>query len=189
MCKIHDHGVVLSARLKAFPAAASLAALLSVAGLCADAHARSKGGKGSTEATGARAAQQIVAITNRERAKHGVPPLKLDRHCVSAITGHVADMARGGFMSHEGSDGRGAHERYRRYNPAGRGGGENVAYNTTGTAESFMRQWLASSGHRSNILSASYKGIGAAVRANCSSGGGSGGKCTYYAGQCFLQVK
>lgn len=168
-------------------AAACLAAALTIVGLPADALARSKSSKGASEATGARAAQQIVAITNRERAKHGVPPLKVDRHCVAAITGHVADMARGGFMSHEGSDGRGAHERYRRYNPSGRGGGENVAYNSTGTADSFMRQWLNSSGHRANILSAGYKGIGAAVRAKCSSGGG--GKCTYYAGQCFSQVK
>ena len=164
--------------------AACLVALLSPALQSDGAHAKSKGGKGATEVTGARAAQQIVAITNRERAKAGVPPLQLDRHCVSAITGHVADMARGDFMSHEGSDGRSANERYRRYNPAGRGAGENVAYNTTGSAESFMQQWLASSGHRENILRSSYRGIGVAVRASCSSGTG-GGRCRYYAGQCF----
>lgn len=140
--------------------------------------------KRATDATGAGAAQQIVAITNRERAQHGLPPLKIDQRCVHAITGHVSDMAKSGFLSHEGSDGRGADARYRKYNPGSRGAGENVAYNTTGTGDSFMRQWMGSSDHRRNILNSRYKGIGAAVRANCASTGEKG-KCYYYAGQCF----
>lgn len=148
------------------------------------AHAKPKRAGASGEATGARAAQQIIALTNRERAQRGLGALKVDRHCVLAITGHVGDMAKAGFLSHEGSDGRGANARYRKYSPASRGAGENVAYNSTGTGESFMQQWMGSSDHRSNILNSRYKGIGAAVRANCSSSGEKG-KCTYYAGQCF----
>lgn len=142
--------------------------------------------KAAAPPRGGNAAQEIVSLTNRERRQHGLSPLKIDRSCVSAITGHVNDMARGGFLSHEGGDGRGAYERYRQHNPKARGAGENVAYNSTGTGESFMRQWLNSSGHRSNILSPNYKGIGVAVRANCSERSG-GGRCTYYAGQCFSQ--
>ena len=52
-------------------------------------------------------------------------------------------------------------------NVKGRGAGENVAYNTYGTAQSFMRQWLRSPAYRANILSPIDKGIGVAVRANC----------------------
>lgn len=169
---------------KGFFAAAALAGL--AAGLSGphDVLAKPKREKAGVETSGPRAAQQIIAITNRERAKHGLAPLKIDQRCVLAITGHVADMAKGGFLSHAGSDGRGADARYRKYNPGSLGAGENVAYNTTGTGESFMRQWLNSSSHRSNILSPRYKGIGAAVRANCSSSGEKG-KCYYYAGQCF----
>ena len=131
---------------------------------------------------GSQAAFQIIALTNRERAKHGVPPLKFDRACALAIAGHVNDMAKARYLSHQGRDGRGASERYLKYKLAGRGAGENIAYNTSGTAESFMRQWLRSPGHRGNILSAVYKGIGASVQASCH---GRGGKCYYYAGQCF----
>lgn len=165
-------------------AAVAVVGLVGGVGGPADALAKPKRGNASAEATGPRAAQQIVAITNRERARHGLPSLKIDQRCVLAIAGHVGDMAKGGFLSHEGSDGRGANARYRKYSPGSRGAGENVAYNTTGTGESFMRQWLSSSSHRSNILNARYKGIGAAVRASCSSSGEKG-KCTYYAGQCF----
>jgi hypothetical protein len=53
-------------------------------------------------------------------------------------------------------------------NAKGRGAGENVAYNTYGTAQSFMRQWLRSPAYRATILSPIYKRIGVAVRANCS---------------------
>lgn len=158
--------------------------LLGVAVPANVADAKSKNGKASAVAGGAGAAEQIVAITNRERVKHGLSPLTIDRHCVSAIGDHVADMAKRDFLSHEGSDGRSPNERYRKYKPGSPGASENVAYNRTGTGASFMEQWMSSSGHRENILKASHKGIGVAVRANCASGAGKG-KCTYYAGQCF----
>jgi uncharacterized protein YkwD len=131
-----------------------------------------------------RAAQAIITITNRERMQRNLPRLKVDRACTSAITGHVQDMARGRYLSHQGRDGRGASERYRQYKPVSRGAGENIAYNTYGTGESFMRQWLRSPAHRENILSPVYKGIGVSVDANCSARG-AGRPCYFYAGQCF----
>lgn len=152
-----------------------------------DAQAQPKRDTAAKASTGgARAAQDIIRMTNRERARRGLPALRVDGRCVSAISSHVNDMARGGFLSHEGRDGRGADERFRRYSPASRGAGENLAYNVYGTGESFMQQWLGSSGHLSNILSPSYRGIGVAVRAICAPRA-EGGKCTYYAGQCFSQ--
>ena len=138
----------------------------------------------AVELIGARAAQDIIKLTNRERIQRNLPPLRVDRHCVSAITSHVNEMARGRFLSHQGRDGRGASERYRKYHPASRGAGENIAYNTKGTGESFMRQWLRSPAHRGNILSPTYKGIGVSIQANCSPRG-AGRSCYYYAGQCF----
>jgi uncharacterized protein YkwD len=150
-----------------------------------DAQAAPKRDTAAQVSTG-RAAQDIIRMTNRERVQRGLPALRIDGRCVAAISSHVADMARGGFLSHEGRDGRGADQRFRRYSPSARGAGENLAYNYYGTGQSFMQQWLGSSGHRENILSRSYKGIGVAVRANCASRA-DGGKCTYYAGQCFSQ--
>ncbi len=155
-----------------------------VAGVCdlPSAYAQSK--REVPGGAAGRASQDIITITNRERRQRNLPPLKVDRACTLAITGHVHDMARGRYLSHQGRDGRGASERYRRYKPAGRGAGENVAYNTYGTGESFMRQWLRSPGHRENILSPVYKGIGVSVQANCSARG-PGRRCYFYAGQCF----
>ena len=138
----------------------------------------------AVELTRARAAQDIIKLTNRERIQRNLPPLRVDRHCVSAITSHVNDMARGRFLSHEGRDGRGASERYRQYHTASRGAGENIAYNMYGTGASFMRQWLRSPAHRGNILSPIYKGIGVSIQATCSARG-AGRRCYYYAGQCF----
>jgi uncharacterized protein YkwD len=149
-----------------------------------DAHAQSKRAKAQAAPNTARAAQQIVASTNRERSQRGLKPLSIDRRCVSAISGHVADLAKSGVLSHQGSDGRGPNERYRKYAPSSLGSGENLAYNTHGTGESFMRQWMNSSVHRSNILNPRYRAIGVAIRANCTAAD-KGRKCTYYAGQCF----
>ena len=126
------------------------------------------------------AEEAIRSLTNRERIHRNLAPLKLDRACAQAIAGHVSEMAAGRQLSHQGRNGSSAGERYRHYNAKGRGAGENVAYNTYGTAQSFMRQWLRSPAHRANILNPIYKGIGVAVRANCS-----GPRCYYYAGQCF----
>lgn len=100
------------------------------------AHAQSKRERGAV-AAGDRAAQAIVTMTNKERSQRDLPPLKVDRACALAITGHVTDMARSRYLSHQGGDGRGASERYRYYKPAGRGAGENIAYNTHGTDHSF----------------------------------------------------
>ena len=148
------------------------------------AYAQSKRERSGDVTAAHRAAQAIIAITNRERAQRNLQPLKVDRACTLAITGHVNDMASARYLSHQGRDGRGASERYRRHKAASRGAGENIAYNTSGTGESFMRQWLRSPGHRGNILSPVYKGIGVSVRANCSARG-AGRRCYYYAGQCF----
>lgn len=134
----------------------------------------------STRAGLGGAEQAIITLTNRERVQRKLRPLKPDKACAQAIAGHVNDMAAGRYLSHQGRDGSGASERYRRYNPKGRGAGENVAYNTYGTATSFVRQWLRSSTHRANILNPMYRGIGVSVRASCS-----GRRCYYYAGQCF----
>ena len=157
-----------------------------VAGVCEhpSAYAQSTRERAGAVTAARRAAQAIITITNRERMQRNLSPLKIDRACTSAITDHVHDMARARYLSHQGRDGRGASERYRQYKPVSRGAGENIAYNTYGTGESFMRQWLRSPGHRENILSPVYKGIGVSVQANCSARG-AGRRCYYYAGQCF----
>jgi uncharacterized protein YkwD len=161
-----------------------IASIALSAGQIPSADAKSVHSQPATAVSTAGAAQQIVSLTNRERTRHGLPALKVDGRCVSAISGHVADMARNGFLSHQGSDGRNPYQRYRKYSPRSRGGGENVAYNSSGTAEAFMRQWLSSSVHRNNILNPRFKGIGVAVRTNCS-GQGVARHCRVYAGQCF----
>ena len=67
------------------------------------------------------AAQTIITITNRERTQRNLPPLKVDRACSLAIAGHVSDMAKARYLSHQGRDGRSASERYRGHKPASRG--------------------------------------------------------------------
>ena len=174
----------MSTAQNAFLATVYLATFVGGVTQLSEAYAQTRGERTGSVITGGRAAQAIITITNSERIQRKLLPLKVDRACVLAITGHVNDMAGSRYLSHQGRDGRGASDRYRQYKPAGRGAGENIAYNTYGTGESFMRQWLRSPGHRGNILSPVYKGIGVSVQANCSPRG-SGRRCYYYAGQCF----
>jgi uncharacterized protein YkwD len=170
----HTHRILI--------AAACVASLLG--GVAHPADAKSKGEKPAAAVSPGGSARQIVSLTNQARARNGLPALRIDGRCSAAISSHVADMAARGFLSHQGSDGRGPDQRYRKHNPGSLGAGENLAYNGSGSAQAFMQQWLNSSVHRGNILNRKYKGIGVAVRGTCS-GKGKERRCAYYAGQCF----
>jgi uncharacterized protein YkwD len=74
-------------------------------------------------------------------------------------------MARFGFFDHQDPWGRGPVERVRLYDPGRTIGfpiGENIAMGYR-TAAAACRGWLASPGHRANILGRGYTRIGAGV--------------------------
>ncbi|MEW9549447.1 CAP domain-containing protein [Nonomuraea sp. NPDC050783] len=110
---------------------------------------------------------EVLRLTNAERAKAGCGALKHDPQLRAAASGHSAEMARRGKMDHNSADGSSFMDRIR---AAGFTGGsafaENIAEGYT-TPSAVVQGWMNSSGHRANILNCRYTliGIGAAKNA------------------------
>lgn len=119
-----------------------------------------------------RAAAEVVALTNAERASAGLPPLADDPFLAAAAQAHSADMVARAFYSHTSPDGS---EPWHRAAAAGstRGTiGENIACGQRSPAE-VVHGWMDSPGHRANILKPAFTHIGIGF-----AGGGSAG--TYW---------
>lgn len=104
--------------------------------------------------------QDVVNLTNQERAAAGLPPLASDPALMTAAQGHSQDMADHDFVSHTGSDGSTHYQRIARagYSPL-YASAENIAAGYASPA-SVVAAWMASPGHRANILSPLYTHIG-----------------------------
>lgn len=102
---------------------------------------------------------RIVQLVNSERSKVGCSPLVVNAKLAKAAQDHSKDMAAHRNMSHTGSDGSSPGDRIQRAGYSWSTYGENVAYGYT-TPESVMAGWMASPGHKRNILDCSFKEIG-----------------------------
>ncbi|MFD4671320.1 CAP domain-containing protein [Lentzea sp. NPDC058450] len=112
------------------------------------------------QACAATVQEDVIALTNAERAKAGCPALRSNAALNTAAQRHSADMAAKNFMGHTGSDGSTVVVRieragYTRWTRAA----ENVAAGHT-TAAAVVRGWMNSAGHRANILNCALKDIG-----------------------------
>lgn len=107
-------------------------------------------------------AQQVVDITNQRRAEQGLAPLTLNGLLGDAAQGHANDQAARGRMTHTGSDGSNAGQRITRTGYRWRAWGENVASGYA-DATAVMNGWMNSSGHRANILNATFTEIGIGI--------------------------
>ena len=103
--------------------------------------------------------KQVVKLTNNERAKAGLQPLKLNDRLVDAAQDHSDDMAKDDFFSHTGVDGSSVSDRVKASGYQYSTTGENIAAGQT-TAAAVVRGWMNSPGHRANILNPNYTEIG-----------------------------
>ncbi|WP_314225220.1 CAP domain-containing protein [Streptomyces zaehneri] len=108
------------------------------------------------------AVARVVALVNNERAKVGCSPVTLNAKLSQAAQAHSADMASHNTMSHTGSDGSDPGQRITRAGYLWSTYGENVAYGYS-TPEQVMAGWMASAGHKRNILDCGFKEIGVGV--------------------------
>ena len=106
--------------------------------------------------------QQVVDLANQQRAAAGLPALTVNGSLTYAAQAHANDQAARGWMSHVGSDGSDAGTRMVRSGYNVRNWGENVAVGYTSPSD-VVSAWMASPGHRANILSGAYREIGVAV--------------------------
>ena len=104
-------------------------------------------------------AQQVVALVNVERSRAGCGPVSVNAALRRAAQDHSDDMATRDYFSHTSPDGVTFAERIRAAGYQGGAIAENIAAGQT-SAKDVMRGWMASPGHRANILTCSYRDIG-----------------------------
>ena len=103
--------------------------------------------------------EQVVELTNIERAKAGLSPLELNNRLLNAAQDHSNDMAQDDFFSHTGADGSSIGDRVRASGYQYSTTGENIAAGQTTPAQ-VVEGWMNSPGHRANILNPNYTEIG-----------------------------
>ena len=105
-------------------------------------------------------ATQILTRVNAERTKAGCKAVVLDPRLTAAAAGHAQDMATNNYFSHTSRDGRSFVDRIKAQGyPVPRS--ENIAAGQP-TVTAVMDAWMASAGHRANILDCSAVAMGAA---------------------------
>ena len=103
--------------------------------------------------------KQVVSLTNSERNAAGLGSLTLDSQLSKLARMKAEDMAKKGYFSHTSPTYGSAFDMMKKYGVSYRTAGENIAKGQK-TAESVMKGWMNSSGHRANILSSAYTHIG-----------------------------
>lgn len=87
----------------------------------------------------------VVSYTNQERARYGLPPLRVDEHLMETAREHAAWMTRTRNMVHT-------------LLPVA----ENIAMGQPHSSDA-VRAWMNSAGHRANILNSGHGRIGVAA--------------------------
>ena len=126
----------------------------------------------------------VLCLVNRVRSSGGDVPLQPNGDLHEAAQGHSADMVLGNYFEHMSPGGSSPLDRMRAsgYLSGASGSweiGENIAFGTLqeATPQAVVARWMASPGHRANILDARYRatGIGVSPRVPASLAGGQGG--------------
>ncbi len=103
--------------------------------------------------------QKVVDLTNQERAKNGLPALKVDTTISKMAHEKSRDMSANGYFSHTSPTYGSPFDMMKKYGITYRYAGENIAMGQR-TPEEVVKAWMNSEGHRKNILSANYNYIG-----------------------------
>jgi uncharacterized protein YkwD len=112
---------------------------------------RASAGPGPVRLEPSEAQAALVEAHNRPRLRAGLPPLAVNDALSLAAQRHADEMAARRRMAHRGVDGSSPFRRMRQAGYAYSRAGENVAAGQATVAE-VMAGWMASPGHRRNIL-------------------------------------
>lgn len=160
----HAHAASSAASARS-AATARVAATAHAAGSCGNASLRPR------RSNLGQIARITLCLVNRQRAAHGLRPLRDNAALDRAARGHSVDMVRRGYFSHTTPQGVSPFQRILGTGySAGRRAcamGENIAagIGSYSTPAGIVGMWMSSSGHRANILDGTYRdsGIGVAV--------------------------
>lgn len=110
-------------------------------------------------------AQAILVGVNAERANAGLPPLAPDDQAARASKAHAEDMHGRGYFDHLSPEGWTPEDRLRMTGASGyRATAENI-YAGPPVAATVVAAWVASPGHRANILAPTLTHLGVGARA------------------------
>ncbi|WP_158841959.1 CAP domain-containing protein [Saccharothrix deserti] len=109
--------------------------------------------------------EQVLSLTNGERAAAGCPALAPNAQLAAAAKKHNDEMARTGNLSHTGVDGSTPAQRITEAGYQYRVMAENIAAGQT-SAEEVVRAWMNSEGHRANIVNCELRDLGVAYAVN-----------------------
>ena len=118
----------------------------------------------------ARVRAGTLCLVNRERTRRGERPLRANHRLHRAAQAHTRSMAFGDYFEHVGPRGQTPVARMRAvgYISSSRRGyeiGENIAWGTLGlaTPRAIVAAWMASPGHRANILNPRFRETGIGI--------------------------
>jgi uncharacterized protein YkwD len=105
--------------------------------------------------------QAILDVTNAEREKEKLPPVKINAKLLQVARDHSANMAKQNKMDHV-LDGKEPKDRVKEAGYDYQSMSENVAYGQRVPAD-VMKVWMGSAGHRANILRKEHTEVGIGV--------------------------
>jgi uncharacterized protein YkwD len=153
--------------------------------LPASARADCPGAEGPPAAPDGAAA--TLCLLNAERAAQGLAPLAPAAQLDAAARDHAAAMVAGGFFAHDSPDGGTLLDRLRAAGrlpgPGGWTAGEDIAWGSgdLGTPAGVVAAWMASPGHRANILAPGFDEVGVGIAAGAPVPGVADASATYVA--------
>ncbi|RJS59453.1 CAP domain-containing protein [Bacillus sp. PK3_68] len=103
--------------------------------------------------------QQVIDLTNNERQKAGLQPLKADSELSSVARKKSEDMLAKNYFSHTSPTYGSPFDMMKKFGITYRTAGENIAKGQRTPAE-VVKAWMESPGHRANILNKDYTHIG-----------------------------
>ena len=120
---------------------------------------------------------QVVQLTNQERAKNGLKALTQDWELSRVARYKSVDMRDKNYFSHTSPTYGSPFTMMKNFGISYRSAAENIAAGQT-TAQEVVQAWMNSPGHRANILSGNYTHIGV--------GYAKGGSQRHYWTQMFI---
>jgi uncharacterized protein YkwD len=129
--------------------------------------ARARTAAPTRTSTRASTIERVLELVNDARRKEDLPSLSWNETLATTAQAYAEDMATRGFFSHDDPEGGTPKDRILRGGYAKPscncswtyGTGENLAQGQD-TPEKVMADWLASPGHRANIMSEDFEDIG-----------------------------
>lgn len=105
------------------------------------------------------AVQEVVDLTNKERAKEGLKALQIDVKLTQSAQAKSQDMKNNNYFSHTSPTYGSPFDQMKSLGITYKSAGENIAMGQRSAAE-VVKAWMESPGHRENIMNPSYTHIG-----------------------------